>query len=87
MDLFCFSLLVLVLVAVVVKILVAGVMEVVIAGYLNRRSEAFLESFSICENNLEKFFNPKYRSIAFNIQFEVFNDSGGSVSIFMIIEL
>jgi hypothetical protein len=78
---------VLMLIAVVVEVLVAGVMEVVVADCFNWRSEAFLESFSICENNLEKFFNPKYRSIAFNIQFEVFNDSGVSVSIFMIIEL
>jgi hypothetical protein len=67
MDLFCFSLLVLVLVAVVMEVLIVGIVEVVVADYFDWRSEAFLESFSICGDNLENFFNPKYRSTASNI--------------------
>jgi hypothetical protein len=75
------------LIAVVVEILVAGVMEVVVADCLNWRSEAFLKFFSIYGSNLENFFNPKYRSTAFNVQFEIFNNSGVSASIFIIAEL
>jgi ethanolamine transporter EutH len=67
MDLFCFSLSVLVLVVVVMEVLVVEVVEVVVAGCLNWRSEAFLESFSIYGNNLENLFNPKYRLTTFNI--------------------
>jgi hypothetical protein len=67
MDLFCFSLSVLILVAVVVEMLVAGVVEVVVVDCLDWRSEAFLESFSIYGSNLENLFNPKYRSTTFNI--------------------
>jgi hypothetical protein len=77
---------VLVLVVVVVEVLVAGVVEVVVIGCFGWRSEAFLESFSIYGGNLEDFFNPKYRFIIFNVQSEVFNDSGVSVSTFMIAE-
>jgi hypothetical protein len=67
MDLFCFSLSVLVLVAVVVEVLVAGVMEMAVAGCFGWRSEAFLGFFSICGGNLKNFFNPKYRLTIFNI--------------------
>jgi hypothetical protein len=58
---------VLVLVAVVVEMLVAETVEVVIVNYLDWRSEAFLESFSICGIILKDLFNSKYRSTAFNI--------------------
>jgi hypothetical protein len=69
-----------------VEVLVAGVMEVMIADCFDWRSEVFLEFFSIYGDNLESFFNPKYRSTASNIQSEIFNDSGVSVSIFKIAE-
>jgi hypothetical protein len=58
---------VLVLVAVVVEMLIAEVVEMVVADYFDWRSEAFLKNFSVCEDNLEDFFNPKYRFTAFNI--------------------
>ena len=86
MDLFCFSLSVLVLVAVVVEVLVAGVVEVVVADCFDWRSEAFLGSFSIYRGNLEDLFNSKYRLTTSNIQSEVFNDSDIFVSTFMIAE-
>jgi hypothetical protein len=87
MDLFCFSLSVLVLVAVVVEVLVAGIVEVVIVGCFDWRSEAFLEFFSIYGDILKDLLNLKYRSIIFNIQSEIFNDSDVSASIFIIAEL
>jgi hypothetical protein len=87
MDLFCFSLSVLVVVAAVVEVLVAEIMKVVIADHLDWRSEAFLGSFSICGGILKDFYNSKYRSIASNIQSEIFNNSGVSASTFMIAEL
>jgi hypothetical protein len=78
---------VLVVVAVVVEVVIAGVMEMVVADCLDWRSEVFLEFFSIYGDNLEAFFNPKYRFTISNIQFEVFNDLDVSASIFIIAEL
>jgi hypothetical protein len=75
------------LVAVVVEVLVGGVMEMVVTDCLDWRSEAFLGFFSIYGDNLENLFNPKYRFTTFNIQFEVFNNSDVSASIFIIAEL
>jgi hypothetical protein len=77
---------VLVLVAVVVKVLIAGIIKMVVIDYFDWRSEIFLGSFSIYKDNLKNFFNPKYRSTIFNIQSEIFNNSGVFVSIFMIAE-
>jgi hypothetical protein len=77
----------LVVVAVVVEVLVAGIIEMMVADYLDWRSEIFLEFFLIYKSILEDLFNPKYHSIASNIQFEIFNNSGVSASIFMIAKL
>jgi hypothetical protein len=70
------------LVAVVVEVLVVGIMEVVVADYLDWRSEAFLESFSVYGGILEGLFNPKYRLTASSVQSEIFNNLGVSASIF-----
>jgi hypothetical protein len=78
MNLFCFSLLMLILVAVVMEILIIEIIEIMIA---------FLESFSIYEDILKNLFNSKYRSITSNIQSEIFNNSDVSASIFIIAEL
>jgi hypothetical protein len=78
---------VLVVVAAVMKILVAGIMKVMIADYFDWRFEAFLKFFSIYEDILKNLFNSKYRSIAFNIQSEIFNNSDIFASTFIIAEL